>query len=343
MSPTLKQLKILKAVVTTRSISKAAGQIGLSQPTLSQQIAKMEEALDTQLFVRGRNSSFQLTGPGEYWYQVASDILARHAEASTFHDNHFKKGSLDLRFSSSSTLRLWFFNKAAELAVSVPGISGLEFVGSRNSSDVLDLLAMHQINCGVVNEGLLTGKNSKLHVVRVYSDQAVWVVPETIPDDVVRDVLNTRQSPENPDYAALTRYVDLGEIAPWRDQTQDWFHNSLPFAKSFFRCPEHVGAARIVAAGLATAHVPQSLITRLPKELRRCVRIYEVGGCRFNVSFVSPKHYQSIPAFTSFQKQLCESVQGEYEHQLQQDEINRSLLEPTNKIPDGGARLSAAE
>ncbi|WP_198662663.1 LysR family transcriptional regulator [Primorskyibacter marinus] len=343
MSPTLKQLEILKAVVTTGSISQAARLVGLSQPTLSQQIAKMEKSLDTQLFVRGRSSVFHLTAPGEYWYQFAVDILDRHASAEIFHETHFKQDRIQLRFSSPYALRLWFFNKVAELAVSDPKIGGLEFVGSRNSSDVLDMLSMHQINCGVVNEAFLTGRNSNLHVTRVFSDRTVWLVPEAIPHEVIQTVINTCKAPEEPNYVALKRYVDLGTLAPWRDHTQGWFRSHLPLAMPFFRCPENVGAARLVAEGLATAHVPLSLTIRLPQELRSRVRMYEIDGARFNVSFVAPKHYQSIPAFVAFQKRLCEDVRSEFEGERQLADLKRVSMTDPCATAVGPAIVSAAE
>lgn len=343
MSPTLKQLEILKAVVTTGSISKAARLVGLSQPTLSQQIAKMEKTLEVQLFARGRSAGFLLTGPGEYWYQIAIDILDRHAAAEAFHETHFKKDRIELRFSSPYALRLWFFSEAAELAVSDSRIGGLEFVGSQSSTDVLDMLSTHQINCGVINEGFITSKNSDIHVTRVCNDQTVLVVPETIPDEVVQSVIKSRKAPENPAHFALTRYVDLGNRAPWRDQTQGWFRSNLPFATPFFRCPENVGAAWLVAEGLATAHVPLSMIRRLPEEVRGRVRIYEIDGTRFNVSFVAPKHYQSIPSFVTFQQRLCDNVRGEFEREMRLFENRHTLTKVDAARPVEQSTFHAAE
>ncbi|WP_417247890.1 LysR family transcriptional regulator [Celeribacter sp.] len=343
MSPTLKQLEILKAVVTTGSISKAARLLGFSQPTLSQQIAKMEKTLGEQLFTRGRSSSFLLTGPGEYWYQVAVDMLDRHATAEAFHNAHFKKDRIELQFSSPYAFRFWFFGKSAELAVSDPRIGGLEYIGSRSSTDVLEMLALRKINCGVVNEAFITKKYSDLHVTRVCRDQTVLVVPETIPDEVVQEAIETREAPEDPAYVALTRYVDLGDIAPWRDHTQAWFRTNLPFAFPFFRCSENVGAAWLVAEGVATAHVPLSMVRRLPDELRNRVRIYEIDGSRFNISFVAPKHYQSTPAFVAFQQQLCAHVSDEFECEMRMFESSLTLTKMSAARPVNQSVFLAAE
>lgn len=56
MGITLKQLEILRWVVVTGSITKASHRIGLSQPSISQQLAKLQETLDVQLIVRNRTA-----------------------------------------------------------------------------------------------------------------------------------------------------------------------------------------------------------------------------------------------------------------------------------------------
>ena len=47
MDITLKQLQIFRAVVIAGSITKASRRVGLSQPSISQQLAKLEERLGT--------------------------------------------------------------------------------------------------------------------------------------------------------------------------------------------------------------------------------------------------------------------------------------------------------
>ena len=54
MQPTLKQLQYLVALDETRHFRKAAERCGISQPSLSVQIANLEEVLSVQLVGRGR-------------------------------------------------------------------------------------------------------------------------------------------------------------------------------------------------------------------------------------------------------------------------------------------------
>ena len=49
---TITQIKWFLAVARTLNFTKAADQLGVSQPTLSRQIVNMEEELNLQLFIR---------------------------------------------------------------------------------------------------------------------------------------------------------------------------------------------------------------------------------------------------------------------------------------------------
>ena len=70
----LHQLKYFVSVVNTGSITKAAEHCFISQPSISQQIAKLEENVGKKLFTRV-NGRLVLTDPGHILYEQASKIL----------------------------------------------------------------------------------------------------------------------------------------------------------------------------------------------------------------------------------------------------------------------------
>ena len=80
MDITLKQMQIFRAVVIAGSITKASRRVGLSQPSISQQLAKLEERLGTQLINRNRTGTVSLTPSGEYWFKFSDDVLRKFAE-----------------------------------------------------------------------------------------------------------------------------------------------------------------------------------------------------------------------------------------------------------------------
>lgn len=64
--PNLRHLRVFLEVARHRSISKAAPQVFLSQPAITQAIGKLETLLDTELFERHSNGMF-MTNAGEVW------------------------------------------------------------------------------------------------------------------------------------------------------------------------------------------------------------------------------------------------------------------------------------
>lgn len=74
------QLRYMVAVAKTGNFSRAAEQCHVSQPSLSQQIQKLEDELGERLFVRMKRAA-KLTPHGEAFLQRATTILAE-AEAA---------------------------------------------------------------------------------------------------------------------------------------------------------------------------------------------------------------------------------------------------------------------
>lgn len=71
----LQQLRILKAVATEKTFTKAAATLYISQPSLSKQIKTLEKNLDTILINRERNE-VSLTESGKVLLQYSERILA---------------------------------------------------------------------------------------------------------------------------------------------------------------------------------------------------------------------------------------------------------------------------
>lgn len=76
---TSKELIYVKTVAEEKSISKAARKLFMAQPSLSQSIQRIEEALGTPLFNR-TTSGLTLTFAGERYYQTASQILKMYED-----------------------------------------------------------------------------------------------------------------------------------------------------------------------------------------------------------------------------------------------------------------------
>src|ERR1700709_183044 len=116
MDITLKQLEIFQAVIVAGSITKASRRIGLSQPSISQQLAKLEEKLGSQLIQRNRTGIISLTPAGEYWSNASHDLLQRLEGVVDQHNHRFADSSVFVRMGVTPTLRGRFAAAAGRIA-----------------------------------------------------------------------------------------------------------------------------------------------------------------------------------------------------------------------------------
>lgn len=99
--PTL--LRTFLAVADTRSFTNAAKRLGISQPTVSQQVRKLEQSAGRQLIARDTRD-VRLTDNGDAMAGFARSILAAHAEASSYFSGSAMKGRL--RFGAADDLAI---------------------------------------------------------------------------------------------------------------------------------------------------------------------------------------------------------------------------------------------
>src|ERR1700755_1958786 len=71
---TVHQLRVFWAIAHSETLTKAAKQLGLAQPSLSQQLSKLESTVGAQLFHR-RSGEMVLTEAGTYLMPRAEHVL----------------------------------------------------------------------------------------------------------------------------------------------------------------------------------------------------------------------------------------------------------------------------
>ena len=77
---TLHQLRIFLAIAHSVTLTRASKQLGLAQPSLSKQLAALEESVGTQLFNRANNRMI-LTDAGQLLLRHAQNVLKEIDEA----------------------------------------------------------------------------------------------------------------------------------------------------------------------------------------------------------------------------------------------------------------------
>ncbi|OYN94944.1 LysR substrate-binding domain-containing protein [Enemella evansiae] len=160
------------AVADTGSFTRAAEQLGISQPAVSQQVRRLEQAAGRQLVVRDTRS-VALTDNGEAMRGFARQILAAHDQASSYFSGSAMRGRL--RFGAADEFALSDLPRILrEFRQHHPGIQ-LELTVAQSGvlqrrldSNHLDLILINQ------RPDSDTGR-------MVHRDQMVWVgLPNTV-------------------------------------------------------------------------------------------------------------------------------------------------------------------
>lgn len=331
MKVTLKQLQILQAVVLSGNISKACSPLGLAQPTISQQLAKMENALGSQLIRRDRTKSIELTLAGEFWFRTAKDVLRLIEAAEANHASSFGKNKMDLRFGTTPTLRGHFLQEVSEIALGIEQFSNVEFFWALTSDEVVEMINNHVINFGVVSLASAEPFRSSLYIQKLFDDQVVWVVPRNISDKVIEHTLKSKTKAES-GYEALNRYVDVSSGIPWHSSSLNWFRAELPHSSPYFSCMTHQAAVDIVAGGKATCHAPVSLLPNLPTEILNKIKCYRADIYLRKAVLVMPKHLMTLRPFSEMASKITEFFSESYLSNVNLEDIPDTNVKDISKF-----------
>jgi len=327
MDITLKQLQIFQAVVVAGSITKASRRVGLSQPSISQQLGKLEEKLGAQLIQRNRTGIISLTPSGEYWFKLSEELLRRLDQAVSEHEKRFVDNAVTLRMGVPPTLRGPFIAAAARIASATPGFARFELRFALRSGELVEQLRLHQLNCAIVNEDEIVDDRSSFAVTELFVDPVCWAVPKSLSDAEIEQAL-VPGSPPRVLGGALGHYVEIDTSMPLHSKSEEWYRHHLPAATPTFSAMTYAAALDLVAAGLATTHCPLSLLPGLPDGVCRDVRYFVLDGLSCRIALAMPKHLMSLSTYSSIFNKIVAYARDEYRH--------GNLLERIEELPQPG-------
>ena len=312
---TLKQLEILNAVVVAGSITKASRRIDLSQPSISQQLAKLEERLGCQLIVRNRSGAVVLTPAGDYWFGVSTELLGRLKTIFTEHDQRFVKNGMTLRMGVTPTLRGRFVSEAARIASVQPGFVKFEIKYAGTSSELVQMLRLHQLNCAIVADDAIVDDRNAFVVTHLFLDPVAWVVPMSVPLAEIRSALSADKTATlSP---PMRHFVDMDSQLSMRNPSLEWFRHNLPGAAPTYSASTYPLAVDMVAAGLATAHCPMSLLPNLPDSVRKVIRLVHIEGMSRKMVLAMPKHLMSLRPYSQAYLQIADFCRTQYAAEME--------------------------
>lgn len=332
MDITLKQLQIFRAVVVSGSITKASRRLVLSQPSISQQLAKLEERLGSQLILRNRTGVISLTPAGQYWFNVGDELLRRLDTVSAEHRTRFVDNTVTLRMGITPTMRGRFIAQAARIASEEPGFVKFEMRYALTSAELVEQLHLHQLNCALVNDDAIADERGSFTVAEVFTDPIALVAPAALPRaEIERALANPSESLEGP----LGRYVEVDASIPLRGKTEHWYRHHLPSAQAMFAATTYPAAVDICAEGLATTHCPLSLLPNLPSETVKALQFFRLDDLVRKMVLVMPKHLLTLPSYARIFHRIEDFCRTEYSSEMTPDLVQRLPLKggATRRVP----------
>lgn len=332
MDFTFRQLELFRAVVVAGSITKASHRIGLSQPSISQQLAKLEESLGVQLINRNRTGAVSLTPAGEFWYRGSMELMDRMQVLLQEHDQNFRSSNLVLKLGVTPALRGRFMSAAARIARDEASFVRFEMVYDLNSSLLVEQLRMHKINLAVVAEQALVDEASSFATASLFTDRMLWAVPASISDEELAHALAPGVEARSL-HPLLRDYIEIDQAVPTRQASNEWFHANLPHAVPTFRAPTFAASVEFTADGLGTCHIPRSLLPNLSAAVLQNVKLFDIPGMDRRAVLAMRKHLLSHPAYARIFQRLVDFCREDYGPEMD-SQIVRSLsdLKPTLKV-----------
>jgi len=146
-------LEVFIKVVEKENFSKAAEELHMTQPAVSQYIRNLEEAVGTRLLERS-NKFVRLNKPGEIVYHHAKEILALYTKMQYLVDDLTQNTSGPLSIGASYTFGEYILpHIVARLKEAYPNIQPSIII--HNTKDIVELVRTHQLDVGVI-EGVIS-------------------------------------------------------------------------------------------------------------------------------------------------------------------------------------------
>ena len=293
MAMTLHQLKIFWAVAQAKSYTKASKILGLAQPSLSQQISKLEDDLGLKLFDRGF-SKINLTDAGVYLFSKAEQIIASIDEAEEglkeFASN--VRGILKIGMLSSvarnilpSTMQL-YSQILPNIELNVLEVTPVE---------AIDLLYARQLNVAVVAEDSLAASNLSFAKKELFVDPYVLAVPKNLDLEEIASIDSL--SSKYQDLISSNIMFEFG--SQHKKRIEDWFKKNLQTKKTIAHTRSYEVALSMVEAELGVVVLP-ALTAMIGFGKSYDVNLYQTDLLNRKLVSLTPKQNENLEPVKSF-------------------------------------------
>ena len=299
---TLHQLKIFWTVAQASSFTKASKILGLAQPSLSQQISKLEDEVGSLLFKRGR-SKMSLTEAGQY-LQRRSEVVLSGIEETMVGLRQFgsgQKGLISIGLLSSVARNL-LPSASEELAKKFPDIE-LDIL-EISPAEAIDLLYGRQLSVAVLAEDSIAKSILSFSKSDLFEDPYVLAVPKNISLEKIKNLEDLKKSKES---KILNNIIQFEFGNQHKKRIEEWFTSVLPDSRVFAKTRTYEVALSMVQSGRGVAIVP-ALAARLGgKKIDFDVNLYKTNLPQRKIISLIPSQYVRIEPYKSFINALVDT------------------------------------
>lgn len=304
---TFRRLQVFWAVAHSPTLTAASKQLGLAQPSVSQQLATLEEIVGAPLFER-RSNALALTEAGRH--------LLRHVEKVLDSMQTLEEGLAEIGSGSQQTIHLAGLNSILRVLLP-PAMEALHDAFPRIDYDihesapaeVLEMLYARRINLGLISSNAIAPASAGFKQIPICDDPYVLAVPTALD---LSGVADPRRDLPDDARAVLMRSIQFAFGTPHSRRVQAWYDTVIPGNWPFAQARSFEVALGMVRAGLGVCLAPAMSCIVGGKPIEG-VRLYRVDFPPRNVVALLPNTYLRQEPYASLIDHL-KAVGGQFQN-----------------------------
>ncbi len=297
---TLHQLRIFWAVAQARSFTKASKLLDLAQPSLSQQISKLEEEIGASLLHRNRNrNELQLTDAGRFLLRKAELILSSVEEALVGLEEYASGARGVIAVGALSSIARNILPEALKrLSVGFPELE-LD-IHETAPAEAVDLLYGRRLNLALLATDSQAATGTTFYSAAVCRDPYVLAVPNGID---LHDVVDVDSDLAPAERAVVNSTIQFNFGNQHKKRIDDWYQHVLPHYRVVAQSRTYEVALSMVQEGLGVAVVP-ALTAAIGPGRTFDVTLYRTTLPDREIAAFMPTQYVTVEPYASFVKVL---------------------------------------
>ena len=290
---TLHQLRIFWAVAHSDTLTKAAKQLGLAQPSLSQQLSKLETTVGTLLFHR-RSNEMSLTEAGSYLLPKAEHVMRSMRELEDGLTQFSAGKRITIRLAGiNSMLRVLLPTAIARLHAQFPDAD--YDIQESAPADILELLYGRRVNIGLLAANSVAQSGVGFVQVPVIDDPYVLVVPQSL--DIDHTIL-PRRDLDPASFALLNQAIQFTFGTQHSNRIENWYGEMLPEHRVVAHCRSFEVAIGMVRAGSGVCIAP-ALSAMTGMGAPDGVRLYRINVPARRLVALVPSQYRRVEPYAN--------------------------------------------